>query len=115
MDEREKELIYEWACGYGSEESEKAVFSPIDRNAESYFVKRDNQEEYLHEYGFQTLSELRTVLEAMWQGEAYMNAVMKPVLVGAMKNRIETYREGEKTVSGEIKATEKLQPYIYNF
>ncbi len=116
MDEKEKELIYEWACRYNSKEVENVIFPLIDRSAKSYFVKREKQEEYLHEYDFQTLPELRTLLETMWQDEDDMDAVIKPVLVAAMKNKIEVCQDIDREhMSEHLKDTEKLQPYIYNF
>lgn len=113
--EKEKNLFYEWACRYDSDELKKNIFSPSMQGTDSYFVKREKGDNYLREYEFQTLPELRAELEIMWAGESYMDAVLKPVLVGSFKNRIATREENTDGVFDDIQKKEGLSPYIYNF
>lgn len=115
MDKKEMMLFYEWACRYDSDEMREDLFPAIMPDIDSYFVKRKKVDNYLHKYEFQTLPELRTDLEKMWAGEPYMDAVLKPVLVGSFKNRVETWEENVNRVKTTSQKQEELSPYIYNF
>ncbi len=114
-DKKEKEFIFEWACRNESEELEKSIFSSFMQDADSYFIKREQEDNYLHEYKFQTLPELRAALEKMWEGETHMDAVLKPVLVGAFKKKVVLKEENTDSEFDDIQKKEKLSPYIYNF
>lgn len=111
---KEKERLFQWACKYNSTEVMENIFTPIDQNQDSYFTKREENENYLREYQFQQLPELRNELEKLWHEEAYMMEIMTTVLAGVYKNRIEICEESGQAVT-EIKDTEELSPYIYSF
>ncbi len=113
--EKEKRLLYEWACRYDSDEIKKDIFSAFMQDVDSYFVKRKKEDNYLCEYEFQTVPKLRAELEKMWSDELYMDVVLKPVLVGSFKNRVATREENTNEVFDDIQKKEGLSPYIYNF
>jgi len=110
-DKREKDLLYQW----GIEHTENYQFQSIDKSKESYFIER-KEEEYIKEYGFETVPELYGELAKIWDLDNCMDGVEKIIAVAAMKN---CPSEVEKTIQSQNsdlpKEKEKLPMYIYNF
>ena len=110
MNSKEKEKIYEWACDAGPDIENS--FTTIDKACDTYYEKR-NDEQYIKEYFYQTVPELKQELEALWGDSSYMKTVMQYVLVAAIKNKP---RENEKSEENqEAQNAEQIKAYIYNF
>lgn len=114
---KEKEKIYSWSCENTTQEIQRSVFLPYEEDKETYFVKRNEHEEYLQEYGFESLPELRERLSLLWEEDEFMDNILQVVLVAAFKNRpsheiknSENYKNNESNKDKEI-----LPAYIYNF
>lgn len=104
--EREKEILYNFKLENAG--NLHCQFYEKDQNADSYFELCE-EEDYLAEYHFETLPQLREMLLKLWKNEEEMKSVMNPILAAAMKN---------KPLSDEsiIKRTEDgMQTFIYNF
>ncbi len=109
---REKELLKKWA-----ESNHKNTGFSHDQNTASCFVKRGTGEKYIWEYGFESVSELRDLLEEQWEKDDNMEEILTPVLVAAIKNKPRTEIVGQEENAGQKKSDdmEKLPVYIYNF
>lgn len=112
---KEREIFYEWGCKYHSKKIKDEIFPPIDENKDSYFVKREKQDCYLQEYGFQSLPQLQTEILKIWKYEEPMGAIIKPVLVSAFKNRIGINVKNKGNITDENDKSDELPQYIYNF
>lgn len=111
--DKEKNLIYEW----GIEKQDAYRFMEINKDLESYFQDRKDHN-YLREYYFDTLPELREYLRLLWKEESYMEDILQPVLVASMKNRAETSKvskDSEPIGKTSYENKEKMPAYIYNF
>lgn len=111
-DSREKELFYQWS----NKEDVKYSFDKIDVQKESYFIKSEPRE-YIREYHFETLPELKEELTKMWTGEKDMESIMQAVLVAAFKNKPMNSSDSGMVSSGQNTPNngEKMPAYIYNF
>lgn len=107
---KEKELFYCW----GGREENNYSFEKIDLCTESYFIERKPQE-YIREYDFETLPELREELNKMWADESCMKDIMQAVLVAAFKNKPEISHNVVQLDSTILGSGEKMPAYIYNF
>lgn len=102
MDNKEIRIFFDWSVRNEGNYS----YTKVDKNIESYFVKYDRKE-YIKEYGFETIVELKEELTQMWLGAKYMEEVIKPVAVAAMKNQPKD--------DGNKNKTEVLNEFIYIF
>lgn len=109
---REKELLKKWA---ESKHKDEGFFH--DQNTASCFVKREADEKYIWEYGFESVSELRDLLEEQWEKDDHMEEILTAVLVATIKNKPRTENSGQKESSSQKKSDNmgKLPVYIYNF
>lgn len=109
--QKEKELFRSWHERAASL-SGQYRFPEIDQSAESYFVKHEDEAAFT-EYDFETLPQLKEKLDSMWEGQEYMQEIMRPILAASMKNKQaaseQTVLEGKESKSGEIPV------FIYNF
>lgn len=110
--QREKDGLYDWACkientgcNYG--------FAEIDKNLESYYILR-KEKKYLTEYNFETLPELKSVLDELWKNKPYMHDIMKAVLVATIKNKPKEFNKCVKHNQDSYNLNE-LPVYTYNF
>ena len=110
MSENEKDRLYKWAVLNSKRNNEGNCFTKIDKNQESYYEKYEDRE-YLTEYKFQTVPELREELQKLWPNEECMKQIETVVIVAAMKNCKKIY---ENNNINEV-MEEQLKPYIYNF
>lgn len=84
-------------------------FHRFDSNEDTYFMAYPERN-YLMDYYFETLPQLREKLSDIWKNEEYMKDVLKTVLSAAMKNKpVET----DDIVRQDIEET--IPTYIYNF
>lgn len=74
--------IYNWSI----QNSGSYYYSKADEVAESCFQIREGMR-YIEEYGFETIVDLKRKLAELWSGETYMDSVIKPVSVAAMKRK----------------------------
>lgn len=75
--------IHQWAVSY----SDNRIINSKTLEQNSFFEKRNDTRAYIHEYGFNTASELLELLEVLWEKDEYMQEIIKTILVAAMKNR----------------------------
>lgn len=109
---KERALFKDWAKG--GHESKRFE---CDLNQDSYFIKREHNEGYMCEYGFESVPQLRDLLEEQWRENKVMDEILTAVLVAAMKNKprndaVECKGSAKQEVS---ERTEELPVYIYNF
>lgn len=93
-------------------------FPEIDLFADTYYICRDDNVEYIREYDFDTVLELRKELEHLWKGDNRMAEIIQPIIVAAMKNKpmCENLSQDRNTKSKQVQdQSEKLLAYIYNF
>jgi len=108
---REKDGLYDWACENSTEELSKKIFNTsIDKDAETYFYKRE-KEDYLKKYLPETVGDLDTLLQPVFSSEV-MQKVKKYVRVACIKNKPD-----DENCKAEHKEGSKLElsGYIYNF
>lgn len=105
----EKQKIYEWAS---RNEEVKYCFSKPDSEQESYYTPYRGAESYLLNYDFETLPELRKLIETYSEKDIQLQDIQKVLLVAAMKGKVQV--EDEKTID-TIKKQKELKEYIYVF
>ncbi len=116
--QREKESL----CNFGVNAPEGGGFkhfTEIDKKQESYYIPK-SEGGYLTEYDFETLPELKKMLDGLWNVKPHLQEIMKVVLVAAMKNKPLEMNKGileEKLESGgqNSHTSDKLPAFIYNF
>lgn len=116
--EREKKMLYEWGIQNHSED----LFPTIDKEKESYFIKRkNNKDPYIREYDFETLPELASGLDILWENDKVMEQIKKMIGIAALKNKPSKVRSEEikednrKEINSKQEAEDKLPVFIYNF
>lgn len=109
---KEKELFIDWAKGI-----QKRKEFLYDSNEESYFVKREEDEKYIWEYNFESVPQLRDLLEDQWEDDKDMEMILTATLVAAIKNKPQTdgIKDEGSLAQKESDETEKLPVDIYNF
>ena len=105
---RERETLYhlELDIPDGLEKS----FDFTHKERDSYYVLQDKHE-YLTEYGFETVPQLKEMLDRLWENEQYMQGIEKTVLAAAIKNK----PKQEESVCEERDADGYMPEFIYNF
>ena len=102
MEKREIDRLFDWSVKYeGNYRYPKA-----DKEAESYFIPHE-ENEYIRDYGFETIVDLKAELVKMWSDNIYMEEIVKTVAVATMKNEPKGVENKAKTGS--------LNEYIYIF
>lgn len=81
---RERESLYQLELSGINEVMEG--FYMTDSAVKSYF-QAETERNYLTEYHFETLPQLRELLSEMWKQEDYMQKELKTLLAAAMKNK----------------------------
>lgn len=104
---REKESLYNFKLE--NADNLYCQFYEKDSNVDSYF-EMYGEEDYLMEYNFETLPQLREMLLKMWKNGEDMKGEIKPILVAAMKNK-PSRAEGISAMRTES----GMQSFIYNF
>ena len=98
---REREMLYhlELDIPDGWEKS----FDFTHKEKDSYYVLQDKHE-YLMEYGFETVPQLKEMLDRLWENEPCLQDIEETVLAAAMKNKPkQEVREcAEKDVHGHV-------------
>lgn len=108
--DKEKKMIYEW----GAANYDRYQFTEINGNTGSYFQERGDYN-YIREYYFDTVSELKDELNSLWEGEAYMESIIQAVLVALMKNKVDESKTLESIDEEKPENPERMPAYIYNF
>lgn len=115
---KEKKLLKDWHNNV-TNCTDIYKFPEEDHNISSYFIRRNDTDNpmYLMEYDFETLPQLREKLSEMWENEDYMQMIITPVLVAAMKNKPHKRDETghENTNEEAVNCGETLPDFIYNF
>lgn len=109
--DKEKQMLYEWGKANGA----SYHFPQIDKAEKSYYIRRETEDSYIREYGFETLPELVKELDTMWGNEEAMQSIKKVVGVAAIKNKpVEVIQKSiEKDKKDERE--DRLPAFIYNF
>lgn len=116
--EKEKQLLLKWAAGNAG----NYQFQTIDQSKDSYFIQRDkgaDQNQYIREYGFDTLPELLGELDTLWKEDEVMASVKRVVGIASLKNK--PSREVQETTiiedkdDGKKEMSDRLPEFIYNF
>lgn len=112
ISEREQIFLSNWAKNASSRMAEEAVCS------ESYFEERTNEETYLVEYVFDTVSNMDEMIQKVL-GDGWDEKLRKVCEVAALKerSRVTSGNEKNKQIVAE-KQDEKenqIPEFIYNF
>lgn len=102
MKNKEISMFYDWSI---QNKRNYNNFS-VDKNMKSYFIQR-NDNNYIDQYGFTSILELKAELGRMWSGDSAMEKIAKPVAVATMKNQPKN--------TNDRKEIEVLNEYIYIF
>lgn len=102
MKKKEIRIFYEWSVRNIGNNN----YFPVNRNTESYFIEHTG-DEYITEYGFDTIVMLKTQLEYMWMEDLPMKEILNLVAVSAIKNYKRSAVEKEKK--------DVLDEFIYTF
>lgn len=92
-------------------------FQKINNKMESYYIIRSDSE-YCMEYYFDTLPELKKMMDNLWMDIPYMDDIKKVLLVSAMKNKPQKNEIIENQTTEETdkqNLNNKLPMFIYNF
>lgn len=115
--QREKESLYNLKME-GSYQREKEGFQIIDKGIKSYFITRKDNDYYM-KYDFNTLPELKEILDNLWKNNPDMQNIIKVLLVAALKNKPQDIDEkvAEKSIKNieDSYSSDKLPEYIYVF
>ena len=103
---REKKYLYNFEAG-----KVMADFREVDDEAESYFSQYA-QREYLMEYYFETVPQLKAMLDKLWESEAGMQGAIKTLVAATIKNK--PIEDADSELNDEQGITE-LPEFIYNF
>lgn len=82
MENKEISKIYSWSV----QNSGSYYYPKATEVVESCFQIREGMR-YIEEYEFETIVDLKRKLAELWLGETYMDSVIKPVSVAAMKRK----------------------------
>lgn len=105
---REREMLYHLELDMPNEWEKSFDFMYKEKN--SYYVLQDKHE-YLMEYGFETVPQLKEMLDRLWENEQYMQGVERTVFAAAIKNKPK--QEVRESIERE---TDGYMPeFIYNF
>lgn len=105
---REREMFYHLELDMPDGWEETFDFAHKDKD--SYYVLRGRQE-YLMEYGFETLPQLKEILDKLWENDSCVKNIEKTVLVAAIKNKPK-----QETRESRERDTDGCMPeFVYNF
>lgn len=105
---REQEMLYHLELDML--DGWKKTFDFTHKEKDSYYVLHDKHE-YLMEYGFETIPQLKEMLDRLWENEQYMQDIEKMVLAAAIKNK----PKQEVRESLERDADGYMPEFVYNF
>lgn len=109
---REKEALYH--LNLEGVENVKESFMEIDHELKSYFIPK-KEGDYLMEYNFDSLPQLKEQLNLLWEQEEYMKGIVQTVLVAAMKNKPSREVKEERNIENRENVEGELPAFIYNF
>ena len=81
---REREMLYHLELDMADGWEKSLDFTHKEKV--SYYVLQ-NKHEYLMEYGFETIPQLKKMLDRLWENEQYMQDIEKTVLAAAIMNK----------------------------
>lgn len=110
--EKERKLLGEWAVSNYAGSS--FLYEP---HTESCFIKRGQDEKYIWEYDFESVPEIRNLLEEQWKEDKEMEKILTVVLAAMIKNKPKPKKGGceECPEQNVYEDAEALPMYIYNF
>lgn len=107
----EKDKLYQWACECSTKDKIENIFTPINKEINSYWKHIENRE-YIKEYRPDTADDIKEELSALWNDDEILKQVQLICTVACMKNKNQAGMT-ERT-EHEIKG-KQLKPYIYEF
>lgn len=105
---REREMLYHLELDM-TDEWEKS-FNFAHKERDSYYVPQDKHE-YLTEYNFETVPQLKEMVDRLWENEQYMQDIERTVLAAAIKSK----PKQEVRESVERDTDGYMPEFIYNF
>lgn len=109
---REKEALYHLELS--GTENIKESFAEVDYKLETYFSPKE-EKEYLMEYDFDSLPQLKEKLNLLWENEEGMKGIVQTVLVAAMKNKPTREVKETRNIENSENNEGELPAFIYNF
>lgn len=92
---------------------ELKFFDKSTDEIDSYYIQR-KESEYCVEYNFETLPELKKMMDDLCMDKVFTQDVIKVLLVAALKNKPQDPGEKKLDISEKI-ASDRLPEYIYTF
>lgn len=110
--QREKDILLQMA---DLAARHTGCFTVPERDADTYFVEKTDHD-YLREYGFETVPELRNLLQTEMELDNKQDELLlKMMTIAAFKNRNETNNKGGTEEQRDIpERHDTLPSYIYN-
>ena len=110
----EQERIVSWASEHSG--NSNLLSDRHESSCESYFTSFIIEKD-VYEYNFQTIPELKGLLQEMWKGDETMESIVLTCSVSAFKERSrkEEREEEIRTNSGSQSATIEIPDFVYVF
>ena len=101
---------------WAEKNEDKSVFPTFSKAEDSYYIDRKSDETYMMEYSFETMAELRNLVE-VYSGLADDPHMLRRLVVEIMQNRFEDKLEmPEFAGSNMVKNVNKILPdFVYRF
>lgn len=109
---REKDCLLEMAR---RQELDRNCFALPEKNIDTYFLERKD-DAYLKEYGFETVPQLRELLQKEVGFDEKQEELLKMITVAAFKNQVQRDKDMDKKEDTAVRAEAKevLPAFIYN-
>ena len=107
----EKDKLYQWACECSTKDRTENIFTPINKEINSYWKHIENRE-YIQEYKPDTVNELKEKFSALWENDEILERMQIICTVACMKNKNQTDLSARTAYETKEK---QLKPYIYEF
>ena len=111
---KEKTLLKKWAVSNGNDKITRNVLSNIDNSCESYWIELGDNETYILEYGFDTISDLQNEIKHALPDEIFQDMYM-PLAVASFKLRRSENRRSSADDSNEANPYFIIPDFVYNF
>ena len=114
IDIKEKSLLKEWASSHANDKITSEVLCRVDKECESYWIKKDENESYISDYSFDNMSELQKEMEHALPDDLFQEMFI-PLTIAAFK-----LRQFENTTHTEEPETKdhpsfEIPDFVYNF
>lgn len=110
------ENIMEEFSAWAEKSEDKSIFPMISKEEDSYYIDRETEETYMMEYSFETMAELKNLINA-YSGLADDPQMLRKLVVEIMQNRFKSQLEMQESLkSNKTQDDNKNLPeFVYVF